>query len=567
MTSRQKIILVSLAVFFTLLSLLPTFFEISTRKQLPFQRYFTSEHNYLFDYNFYLSRIRQGMEGRFLVTEKYYNLPHPPSLFQIVYLAFGKLGGILGLTPSTVYLFARGIFGFLLLLGIIHFGRRFFEGEKLVLFFLLAATAGSWPILVKAGPDPIGAGGFYRFATYMGWWSVIDSLQRITIMPHILIGQLFLIAFILKFADRKAMSFRSLLIWAVWGNLAGIIFPPTLLIVFAYFAVISALEFLDLSSSRQKWPEKASSIKLFLKNTFSARLLFAFSTIPSFLYMSRMFKIMPWKALVLFDIEHRTGIPYREYLMALGPVFVLGFIGLVVSLILGARKYYPAVAWITSIILLFLVFEKVPEQSPLRFTEGLIQVPLTLMSVYLLSEIGRSAFKKIILISGYAIVAMGFLVMISMVLWLTDQAVAKRYGTWKVPIRAELAYPLKDFMEAIFYLRDNTEREQVVLSFVTAGNYIPPYAGNYVFIGHANTPDEDGKEVEVARFFKGEFEEREAEEFMEKERISFVFYGPQEKAFGEIADLSKTYAFLEKVYGNAEIIIYRVNSASLKTFR
>src|SRR3989344_946458 len=555
MTSRQKIILVSLAVFFTLLSLLPTFFEISTRKQLPFQRYFTSEHNYLFDYNFYLSRIRQGMEGRFLVTEKYYNLPHPPSLFQIVYLAFGKLGGILGLTPSTVYLFARGIFGFLLLLGIIHFGRRFFEGEKLVLFFLLAATAGSWPILVKAGPDTIGAGSFYRFATYMGWWSVIDSLQRITIMPHILIGQLFLIAFILKFADRKAMSFRSLLIWAVWGNLAGIIFPPPLLIVFAYFAVISALEFLDWLAFRRPI------------GPIFQRMIFTLSTIPSFLYMTAMFKVMPWKALVLFDIEHRTGIPYREYLMALGPVLVMGFIGLIVSFILGTRKYYPAVAWILSILLLFLVFEKVPEQSPLRFTEGLIQVPLALMSVYLLSIISRKAFKKITLLAGYGIVIMGFLVMVSMVLWLTDQAVAKRYGTWKVPIRAELAYHLKDFMEAIFYLRDNTQREQVVLAFVTAGNYIPAYAGNYVFIGHANTPDEDEKEVEVARFFKGEFEVREAEEFMEKERISFVFYGPQEKAFGEIADLSKTYAFLEKVYGNAEIIIYRVNSASLKTFR
>src|SRR3989338_5560711 len=280
--------------------------------------------------------------------------------------------------------------------------------------------------------------------------------------------------------------------------------------------------------------------------------------------MSRMFKIMPWKALVLFDIEHRTGIPYREYLMALGPVLVMGFIGLIVSFILGTRKYYPAVAWILSILLLFLVFEKVPEQSPLRFTEGLIQVPLALMSVYLLSVIARGAFKKITLITAFAVLAMGFLVMISMVLWLTDQAAAKRYGTWKVPIKAELAYPLKDFMKAIFYLRDKTSRESVVLSFVTAGNYIPAYAGNYVYIGHANTPDEDEKEIRVKEFFEGAWSQEKAGQFLEKENISYVFYGPQEKAFGEIADLSKTYSFLEKVYGNAEIIIYRVNSASLR---
>ena len=82
--SKQiNLILFISAVAFTLFSMFPSFFELATREKLPPHRYFTLEHNYLFDYNFYLSRIRQGMEGEWLVTEKYFNRKHQESLFQI----------------------------------------------------------------------------------------------------------------------------------------------------------------------------------------------------------------------------------------------------------------------------------------------------------------------------------------------------------------------------------------------------------------------------------------------------------------------------------------------------
>ena len=83
---KLKLTIILLCLFFTILSLVPTFYEYLNRNQVPGERYFVLEHNYNFDYNFYLSRIRQGLEGRWTVTEKYYNQHHKSSFFQGIYL-------------------------------------------------------------------------------------------------------------------------------------------------------------------------------------------------------------------------------------------------------------------------------------------------------------------------------------------------------------------------------------------------------------------------------------------------------------------------------------------------
>src|SRR3989338_3090785 len=90
-------------LFFVLLSFVPTFYEYYSRNKIPPERFFVLEHNYNFDYNFYLSRIRQGIEGKWLVREKYYNQPHKSSLFQIIYVYLGKFGGLLGFGPIAIY--------------------------------------------------------------------------------------------------------------------------------------------------------------------------------------------------------------------------------------------------------------------------------------------------------------------------------------------------------------------------------------------------------------------------------------------------------------------------------
>jgi hypothetical protein len=318
-------------------------------------------------------------------------------------------------------------------------------------------------------------------------------------------------------------------------------------------------------------------INLWFVGCVIPRIIFVALSFPVFIYMQKMFTISPWKYLALFDIEHRTPLPYDQYLQAVGIMLPLGIMGLIMGLLKQERKLFLPISWVISVFLLFAVFEKVPIQSPLRFTESSIHIPLGILAAYFFhtlissthkwmrshASVGKRLGGRIIIILLNTIIVgiiiIGISVMLSMFMWLKDQTDAKRTGGWTVPIGAQLAYPLKDFMDGIYYFRDNTKQEKVVLSFITAGNYIPAYAGNYVYLGHANTPDEIRKEGIVKRFFKGEMTVTEAENFLIKERISYIYLGPQEKELGGLQNLDKIYPYISQVYQNGMVKIYEVN--------
>ncbi|MCL4339401.1 hypothetical protein M1271_06990 [Patescibacteria group bacterium] len=553
-----------LAALFVIFSFSPSIYEINRKDAIPKERYFVLEHNYLFDYNFYLSRIKEGLSGRWTVVEKYYNQPHQGSLFQIFYLMLGEAGRVFNLTPPVIYHGARLIFGFLFLAAVGYYISTLFSGFSQIVTFLLVVNSGSWPVLVKAG-------NFWRFATYMGWWSVVDSLQRITFLPHVLFGQLFILLFIFWLSEKVAgkKRFAKMVALGLIGFVAGIIFPPTVIVLYGIFGVLSLLEIIDVWTFTFDKKGQRILFDWFFEKGLT-RLIFLVLSSLSLLYVTVMFNVLPWSALSLFDIQHRTGLSYNEYFMALGPVLPLGILGGIAVVLRRDKKLFPAVSWVAAVFILFKIFENVPTQSPLRFTEAAIHVPLGILTGYLAYLIWKAAGKlykplRKVVRAGEGIVLflmilMGIGVMLSMVMWLTDQVKAKAAGTWPVPIGAELVYPLKDFMNAIFYIRDNTNQNSVVLGYVTAGNYIPAYAGNFVYIGHANTPDEDGKEKIAARFFSGKMTPEEAKTFLTRERISYILFGPQEKELGGIQDLSTIYSNLSLFYKNSQVVIYKVGN-------
>jgi len=540
--------LITISLLFVLLSFIPSFWEIYKSSSLPKDRTFLLEHNYLFDYNFYLSRIREGQEGRLLVSEKYYNLPHPSSLFQILYLSLGKIGGILKLSSPDIYHLARFTFGFLFLYLTGRFIGRFFRNKWQIFAFLLVVTGSSWPILLKVGD-------FWRFAGHMGWWSAIDSLQRITFIPHVVFGQMFILLFIWRYSrsfHRK--SIYAQIGWGFAGFALGIIFPPTLLVVYVTFAVMTIFEGLE---KEKGW----------FSGLVVPRIIFILLSISSFIYLRMMFSVSPWSELALFDVKHRTLVPYWDYALALGPCLPFGILGLITVFVRRNKKFIPLISWVFAVALLFILFEYVPEQSPLRFTEASINIPLGILSLYFFYAVvekissRKKSYIRLLQSLVYSVIIfillMGFGVMVSSLLWQTDQAEAKRQSGWLTPVGTQIAYPLKDFMDAIAFLDKNTEKNSIVLTYITAGNYIPAYAGNYVYIGHANTPGENDKEKIAERFYKGEMGKDEVEKFLRQERISSVFFGPQERSLGGLEDLERKYPFLQSIYQNKQVMIYK----------
>ena len=110
-----KLFFALLSIFLVIFSFSQTIYQYVNRGNVAEGKEAVIEHNYTYDYNFYLSRIREGQEGHWTVVEKYTAEPHSGSLLQVFYLYMGKLGGMIGLTPPVIYNVLRAILGFSLL--------------------------------------------------------------------------------------------------------------------------------------------------------------------------------------------------------------------------------------------------------------------------------------------------------------------------------------------------------------------------------------------------------------------------------------------------------------------
>lgn len=590
MISMKEKVFSVLIVVFLLASLAPTVYELANRDRLPPIREFELVHNFPTDFNFYLSRIRQGIEGNVSVREQYTSEPHQGSFIHVFYLFLGWLGRWTR-TPwhraADVYHVARVVFGGLLLVMISQFCKKAFEERSMnyelgirnktkkgfsssyfiihnskfaVLSFLLAITASTWPKLVFFN-------GGWRLGGYMPWWSVMDSLQRITFIPHLLAGQALIIFLIMALASEATMKKPGN--WIFLGVIAftlGIIFPPGLLFVAVTVCVLTVCEWLftvevvNISTVVRILTTFVKGINIFVKSMITGRGIVMILAAPSLVYLSLMTSFYPWKRLAEFDVIKPLPFAYAEYLLAVGPILPIGLVGLVIAICLRERRMLVSVAWVLAWGILLFVFRFIPAQSPLRFSEMIPQVPLAVLGSYFFYNIYNhyKNYKRYILFLPAILVAVGLGVMYSSWLWQRDFIDHKMRASYPlVPTGSYVMYPLKDFIAAMKYLQDATRRDTLILSETTAGNYIPVQSGNTVWVGHANTVNAEEKETVVKQFFSGRMKPDEARSFLARENLRWIFFGPQEKEDGGVSDLSKIYPFLKEAYKNNFVTVYQ----------
>ncbi|MCX6791717.1 MAG: hypothetical protein NT149_01620 [Candidatus Gottesmanbacteria bacterium] len=546
-----------LVFFFILFSLVPMFYELSRQNDLHPDRQFELVHNFYTDYNFYLSRIREGREGAVTVTEKYTSEPHQGSYIQIMYLAMGKVSAWFNVpwpNSGDTYHMARIVLSATLLFLISYAAKWAFEKFRFrwpasnasrsnagwqILAFLLAVTASSWPI-------PVFSNNEWRFGGYMPWWSVMDSLQRITFIPHMLAGQALIVFLLVAFAQENVMKKAGN--WVFLGFLAfllGTVFPAGLGFVFAAWGVFIVLDFLyrlpSLRRERVPW---------ILTRIVGPAIVGAIST-PTLLYFSLVVKVYPWKRLIDYALLHPQPFNLREYILAVGPMLLFGVVGGLLVLVKRERRMFVFVAWVIAWMVLILAFQYIPQESPLRFTEMLPQVPLGILGAYLLSDLSRLSdlWKKIAITIAVGLIALGLGQMYSSWRWQKEFLDQKISATQPlVPTGSYVMYPLKDFLAAINFIQNTTSRSTVILSETTAGNYIPVYSGNTVYVGQANTVNTEQKELIVKDFFAGNMSPGQAMEFLKVNNLHYIFFGPQEEADGGLLNLPNTYPFLTEIY-------------------
>ena len=527
------------------------FNEIAQGAKLGPDKFQTFEHNFLPDFNAYLSKMTQGGKGEWVVHERFTAEPHEGSLLQIFYLILGKITiGLMGLRPDFAYHLSRFVLAALRICAAYYFILAVIPGKgKKVLRILSLALfvfSGNFPLKIT-NPAEFGIFiGADKYRMFFDTWSNLDPLIRLSYLPHWLAAQgilMICLGFLVKLA-RQANPLKLSVVIGILGALGGFILPSaSIIIVPVWFLFI-----------------------LFFKRNlkmFSGFLVGSLIIGIPLLYISWVMQFYPWKALSLSDQGAMLKFPWVSYITALGATGIIGAIGALVfsgaSLINFFRKKEVnfgtaiVVLWAGVVFLSIWFFDTFLHYDQRRFIQVGVELPLAIMTVYLLKNIKN---YLLIIIFGVLLIPSVFVWYISYqsrVTFIRDRINASYPFVSYTPY---VVYQPRDWMEAIFWLSKNTTVDDVVFTDYVAGNYIAAYGGNRVYVGHGGqTVDYLNKLALVRAFYTGEMTNDEAKLFLMKNYAKYVFAGPQEMEYG--GGFIK-YTFLKPVIKGTTTTIYRI---------
>jgi len=131
---------------------------------------------------------------------------------------------------------------------------------------------------------------------------------------------------------------------------------------------------------------------------------------------------------------------------------------------------------------------------------------------------------------------------------------------WRFTDLARHDYPYylhKDELAALAWLDANAQPDDVVLSSVTIGQYVPALAGTRAFLAHwAQTLDFFGKSAMVNEFYAQDTPDARRQQIAQTYHVRYVFYGAAEQALGEYVPESS--GFLRLVFSRPHAKVYAV---------
>ena len=118
-------------------------------------------------------------------------------------------------------------------------------------------------------------------------------------------------------------------------------------------------------------------------------------------------------------------------------------------------------------------------------------------------------------------------------------------------------YLHNDEIAALAWLETNAQPDDVVLSSLTIGQYVPAFTGTHAFLAHwAQTVDFYTKEDMVQAFFGPKAGPARRQEVLARYSVDYVIYGPAEQQLGNY-DVN-TASFLQQVYTSPQVKVYKV---------
>lgn len=487
----------------------------------------------IFDYNLYLSIITMGRHGFWLFRDPYTSEVIRGSIFYIFYIIVGKL---LPLSPPVAYHVVR-----------IFSVELFFISIYMLCRIILSKPASFWAsyFSIMATIAPIT---FYHvqgaLVTTNPWWSSLDAVRRLNASPpHYYFGFALMLLSI-----RSLLSFghthkdRDLLFSIILIFVGGIVLPPILLplifgIPFAYLILQVGYLVRKKRIHRDTHLEHAL---LACALTVLLCLIINFMQTKEDL-LSNLFltwSVAKWNA--------NEPLFNQSLILSFGLAPILSIPAVVYILKKKGWEYLFLSAW-AFFPFIFLPFANLLGIGKIRLISAAPFVPFGILTAFFLFEIIKNNTVRLLVGSVYVVSVL----YVSVSIWMLDMKQANQF-----PFFTNAFIP-KESWRAIEFMKRTVPKDSIILSDEYMGNILPAYIPSRSYIGHASiTLSYPEKKKRVVDFYTSSTDE-EAADFLKNNRISFVYFGPDEKRLG--SNITPAHPFLKEIYKTGNVSLYKVD--------
>jgi hypothetical protein len=176
------------------------------------------------------------------------------------------------------------------------------------------------------------------------------------------------------------------------------------------------------------------------------------------------------------------------------------------------------VAWVIA----FPAFAYLPHNLQRRLPDG-IWIAWIILAALGVHNLGNFARRQ----SMWRVILMTLSVPTSLMLFISALQVSTHP-------RIPLHRPAEE-VEIFKWLRNEGGKDSVVLSSFHTGNAVPAWAPVTVVLGHGpETANHDHLRSQVAAFYSGEMDREDQFQFLRAQQVDYVFFGPEEREFGEM---------------------------------
>lgn len=513
----------------------------------------------------YMAWMRQGLEGRWLVTDRYTAEVTVPAIVAPFYVVLGKLAPWFGGDLRIAYHVGRMMTTIIWLVTVFTFCRHFLpERRDHLLAFTLVSLAGGAGWVAR----PLGIQGV---DIYNG-----EAVGFLTLSapPHLPLSQSLILAAVLCF---RASLHRGQVCLAALSGLTlaieGLVHP---------YGVALGLALLGLAAAAGAVQSRASPLRVVAHWTTAA-----FLAGPPLLYTAMLAVNDPvWAQVARSNASNLVPIHPVALAVGYGPLAVLG----VFRAVRRTRRYKIDHFFLAGWVAIASLAAVSPLPFGARFINGAF-IPLCILAALGLANRGRVAATAEGTASphvlgdvptagkgGWSLLdcarrwrlspvlpAVILLLTLPNIALVTARPVVGR-GIWSIetgqsiPFHGPPVYLTEPEMEAIDWLHAQGT-DSVVLASLTTSNLLPALAGSRVVAGHLDlTPSFYTRGTEVRAFFSNSVDKEVLQDVLQRHRVKYVWYGPQERDYGLLNGNPGNLdgATLHPVFYNPEVTIYWV---------